>query len=329
MTKKHSLFGSNLLGLLADEVGLHLCDVGSRGGVLPDFLPAAEFTQVTGFEPETKECARLNQVAAQLPKIWKQEDHYPVALGERDMFQELIICNAPGCSSTLEPVTKFAVEYGREQPFGVVDRIQMEVKSLDGFCESNGIADLDFLKVDVQGGELAILKGASQIVSNQLLGIRCEVEFAHLYSGQPLFSEMEMYLRESGFYPADWLYVRHWRNDLRFEHGQFSRKSDVPYSRGRLIHSDVLFLRDHHWIVANMNDADNKLCRLMLMALLYHHVDLALTILPLIKSNRIVSGSSAEQWRLELGRVSKTLAKMAFYKSASDLATKFRRLLCR
>jgi hypothetical protein len=78
-----------------------------------------------------------------------------------------------------------------------------------------------------------------------------------------------------------------------------------------------------------MNDADNKLCRLMLMALLYHHVDLALTILPLIKSNRIINGATPEQWRLELGRVSKTLAKMAFYKSASDLATKFRRLLCR
>lgn len=329
MTNGHSFFGSGLLGQLAADVGLHLCDVGSRGGALEDFIPAAAFTQVTGFEPDHEECARLNQVAAQSPKLWKEEKHYQVALGEKDERLELIVCNDRFYSSTLEPVKQLPLEFGREQDFRVVDRLQMDVESLDSFCAKQGLTDLDFLKVDVQGGELAILKGGAEMVSRHLLGIRCEVEFAHLYEGQPLFSEMEMHLRESGFYPADWLYERHWRHDPRYEHAQYCKSSDIPYSRGRLIHSDVLFLRDHHWIAANMEDADTKLCRLLLTALLYHHVDLALTILPLIKTNAVVLSATPEQWRRELGIVSRTLSKIAFRNNAADWIIKLRRLLRR
>jgi FkbM family methyltransferase len=329
MTNGPLFFGSKLLGQLADDVSLHLCDVGSRGGALEDFLPASSFTQVTGFEPDHEECERLNQVASQSPKTWKAEKHYQVALGDQNERIELIVCNDRFYSSTLEPVKQLPLEFGREQDFRVVDRLHMDVESLDSFCSKQGIADLDFLKVDVQGGELAILKGGAQMVSKHLLGIRCEVEFAHLYEGQPLFSEMEIHLRESGFYPADWLYERHWRNDPRYEHGQYCKSAEIPYSRGRLIHSDVLFLRDHHWIIANMDDADTKLCRLMLTALLYHHVDLALTILPLIKANKVVTGASREKWIREFELVSRTLSKLAFRQSAQDWFIKLRRFLRR
>lgn len=329
MTNGPHFFGSQLLGQLAENVGLHLCDVGSRGGALEDFIPAAAFTRVTGFEPDREECERLNHVAASASRIWKQERHHQVALGDRNAGIELIVCNDRFYSSTLEPVKQLPLEFGREQDFRVVDRLQMVVESLDSFCEKQGIQDMDFLKVDVQGGELAILKGADHVVSQQLLGIRCEVEFAHLYVGQPLFSEMEMHLRESGFYPADWLYERHWRNDPRYEHAQFCKSADIPYSRGRLIHSDVLFLRDHHWIIANMEDADTKLCRLLLMALLYHHVDLALTILPLIKNHKIVKSVSRDQWLREFGIVSRLLAKQAFRQAAQDWFIKLRRFLRR
>ena len=318
MTNGPLFFGSKLLGQLAEDVGLHLCDVGSRGGVLEDFLPAAQFTQVTGFEPDHEECERLNKLALQLPKTWKQEKHYQVALGDRNSRQSLIVCNDRQFSSTLEPVKQLSVDFGREECFRVVDRLDMDVESLDSFCTRQRIEDLDFLKVDVQGGELAILKGGDEMVTKHLLGIRCEVEFAHLYVGQPLFSEMELHLRESGFYPADWLYQRYWRNSPKHEHGQYSKRADIPYSRGRLIHSDVLFLRDHHWIIANMPNSDDKICRLLLIAILYHHIDLAAALLHVIKDHGIFKSVTTESWLLELGVVSRNFAKKEFLASVKN-----------
>lgn len=318
MTNGPLFFGSKLLGQLAEDVGLHLCDVGSRGGALEDFLPAAQFTRVTGFEPDHEECERLNQVAAQQPLTWKQEKHYQVALGDRNARQSLIVCNDRQFSSTLEPVKQLPVDFGREECFRVVDRLDMDVEGLDSFCVRQGIEDLDFLKVDVQGGELAILKGGHEMVSKHLLGIRCEVEFSHLYVGQPLFSEMELHLRESGFYPADWLYQRYWRNSPKHEHGQYSKRADIPYSRGRLIHSDVLFLRDHHWIIANLPNADDKICRLLLIAILYRHIDLAAALLDVIKDQKIIRSVTKERWLLELGIVSRHLGKQDFLSSLKD-----------
>ncbi len=324
-----TLFGSSLFGKLASDVGLVLCDVGSRGGALEDFLPAAAFTDVVGFEPEAKECARLNEAAALPTRAWRNERHYQVALGESDARLELKVCQDPFYSSTLEPVKELPLDFGRSQEFQVVDRLMMDVRGLEGFCAANAIADLDFVKVDVQGSELAILKGGGRLVSHRLLGIRCEVEFAHLYEGQPLFSEMELHLRALGFYPADWLYQRHWRSDPRYEHAHFSRNAEIPYSRGRIIHSDALFLRDHRWILANDADPDPKLCKLALIALLYHHVDLTAAILPLIRSNAVVNSAPLTTWREELALVSRTLSRIAFREQRAEWMVKIRRFLRR
>jgi FkbM family methyltransferase len=60
------------------------------------------------------------------------------------------------------------------------------------------IADCDFLKIDVQGGELDVLKGAAAVL-DKTVAIHCEVEFSHVYKEQPLFGEVDALLREAGF----------------------------------------------------------------------------------------------------------------------------------
>ena len=322
----NSLFGSDLLARLASDVGLNLCDVGSRGGTLEDFLPAAAFTNVLGFEPDVSECSRLNEMADKSAGIWKSERHFPTALGDRNAQVELFVCNDPGCSSTLEPTETLPSEFGRGESFGVAKRLPLSIESLDAFCKKNAVMDLDFLKIDVQGGELSILKGGEEMVGGHILGIRCEVEFGLLYNDQPLFSEVEMHLRKWGFYPADWLYERYWRRDVRCEHGQYCFGEKIPYSRGRIIHSDVLFLRDHRWIASKMPDYQTKLCRLMLIALLYHHVDLAAALLPMVQSHRTIQTASTEQWHRELGIASRSLAKIALRTSTAGRVKQVKRM---
>jgi FkbM family methyltransferase len=63
------------------------------------------------------------------------------------------------------------------------------------------LADLpaiDFLKLDIQGFELAALRGAAAVLSRTAM-VQCEAEFAPIYAGQPLFSEIELHMRGAGF----------------------------------------------------------------------------------------------------------------------------------
>jgi FkbM family methyltransferase len=53
----------------------------------------------------------------------------------------------------------------------------------------------DLLHMDIQGGELAALKGATKLLQNKLIGVlRLEVEFEEIYSGQPLIWDIGKYL---------------------------------------------------------------------------------------------------------------------------------------
>lgn len=327
MSNQQTFLGSIRLGELAESVGLILCDVGSRGGALEDFHPAAPFTQVIGFEPDEEECSRLNHAAADGRNAWRAEKHHQVALGREEAELDLRVCNDRFYSSTLEPEQQLPMEFGREQDFRVVDRLKMNVRCMNHFLPQQEITDIDFIKVDVQGTELEILQGGSQIIESKVLGVRSEVEFSSLYVNQPLFSEMELHLRAQGFYLADWLYQRHWRNTPAHEHAQYNRRSQTPYSRGRLIHSDALFLRDHHWVARHMEDAETKLCRLILIALLYHHIDLAGSILPLIRENSIIKGVPSTVWQEELATVSKTLWKQQLREQGRQWIAKAKRTL--
>ena len=62
----------------------------------------------------------------------------------------------------------------------------------------NGLDDVDVVKIDVQGAELAVFKGAERVLSNALF-VHTEVEFVELYEGQPLFADIDTHLRGLGF----------------------------------------------------------------------------------------------------------------------------------
>ncbi len=59
-------------------------------------------------------------------------------------------------------------------------------------------APIDLLKLDLQGGELDALRGLGGRLGEVRL-ILAEVEFAPLYDGQPLFADLDLFLRSAGF----------------------------------------------------------------------------------------------------------------------------------
>ncbi|NVJ64766.1 MAG: FkbM family methyltransferase [Flavobacteriaceae bacterium] len=104
--------------------------------------------------------------------------------------------NQPSMSSTLEPnpeLENFFTGYSnRLTPF---TRTDVETSKLDEVFSGE---EFDFVKSDCQGSDLEILKNGEKLLRSVKV-IEIEVEFMEQYLGQPLFSEVEQYLRNRGF----------------------------------------------------------------------------------------------------------------------------------
>jgi FkbM family methyltransferase len=60
------------------------------------------------------------------------------------------------------------------------------------------LASLDLLMLDCQGAELSVLKGAGKRIRD-IRWVFCEVSIDPIYEGAPLFGELHLFLRSSGF----------------------------------------------------------------------------------------------------------------------------------
>lgn len=145
--------------------------------------------ELVGFEPDAEECRTLNA------KNRRGHVYLAHAIGDGSR-RTLHRCATPACSSLFEPDEALAQNFHNLAPkLQVTDRVEVETHRLDDIPETAGA---EFLKIDVQGGELLVLEGARDRLSD-ILVVHTEVEFLPLYKGQPLFGDIDAFLRRHGF----------------------------------------------------------------------------------------------------------------------------------
>lgn len=76
--------------------------------------------------------------------------------------------------------------------------IEVPTISLDQWAEKEGIKKIDFIWLDTQGAELAILKAAPTMLKN-LTAIYLEIGFYENYANQPSYQEIKSYLSTHNF----------------------------------------------------------------------------------------------------------------------------------
>jgi FkbM family methyltransferase len=149
---------------------------------------------VVGFDPDREECARLEREYGN-----ERIRFIPMALGERQGRGKVYVTRDPACSSLYEPDD--AVESVHPDLEGLITlerTTEVELSTLDGWIADNPIPEVRVLKVDVQGGELGVLRGADEALKSARL-LEVEVQFNPLYRGVPLFGEVDAHLRGCGF----------------------------------------------------------------------------------------------------------------------------------
>jgi FkbM family methyltransferase len=195
--------------------------------------------QVIGFEPNAAALAQLN--AAKGP--W--ETFLPHAVGDGQRHT-LHFCAAPGMTSLFPPNPGILGLFHGFPVWGKLrETREVETVRLDDIEETSGA---QLLKIDVEGGELMVFRNAQRRL-RELLVIQTEVEFLPLYSGQPLFSEVELFLRGCGFMFHKFVAV-----NTRVVQPMLINK-DIRAGLSQVIAADVVFVRDLS-ALENLSDAD-------------------------------------------------------------------------
>lgn len=145
--------------------------------------------EVVGFDVNQESLARLNNLKGQ------RETYLPYAIGD-GKSHTLYITFAPGMTSIFKPNHALLSMLNGFPRWGhVMSTETIKTRRLDDVPEAHGV---EFLKLDIQGAELMALQHAEDCLETALV-VESEVEFLQLYENQPLFSDIEIYMRSRGF----------------------------------------------------------------------------------------------------------------------------------
>jgi len=256
-----------------------LVDVGASGGLNRRWERVRKFLRVVGFEPDGRAFAELGKKGNAGQKFIN------AALHHSDGTIRLHLTRNHECSSILAPNTAFLGQFPDPGRFDVVGGVDLKATRLTrGVLRKEGIDDVDFLKVDTQGSEYYILQGAKDLLNECIFGVEVEVEFSPIYEKQPLFSDVDVLLRGSGFSLFD-LKRYFWRRGK----GECSRQG-----KGQIVFADALYLKRYEEFLECIKSLDDvrkkaKIFKAVSLCLLYGLNDYAFYLGDRAAADRLIS----------------------------------------
>jgi FkbM family methyltransferase len=249
----------------------------------PPYTPmlAAGLCRVTGFEPQEEALLELQR------KKGPNERYLPYALGDGGTHT-LNICVASGMTSLFEPDPATLGLFEVFVPLGeVTRRVPVETRRLDDVSE---IRHLDFLKIDVQGSELAVFKAGAAKLSGAV-AVQAEISFVTLYKGQPSLGDVDLEMRRQGFVPHCFATVKQWPI------APYVVDGDPCRALNQVLEADIVYVRD---FARPELMSDEQLKHLALIAHhCYRSFDLALRCVLLLERRQALE-TGAQQLYLQL-----------------------------
>ncbi len=126
----------------------------------------------------------------------------------------------------------------------------IDVRTIDDIMKDYGCPAVDFIKLDVEGAEVDILKGSPGILdSKSLLGIQSEIRFHREINGSAPFYELEALVNEYGFRLYDLQFYHQSRRALPYpglyDYRMPSGERFFAYTtHGQIQDGDAVYFRD-------------------------------------------------------------------------------------
>lgn len=164
-------------------------DVGAnRGQFLNQLRLHYSQAAIHSFEPSPATFQALSAKTAGMANV----STWNLALGAR-----------AGKSTLLENVSSdmsSMLELGSQGHGRVEKHTEIDIQTVDDFCQKHSISRVDILKSDTQGYDLEVFKGAERMMRENRIGlVYSEITFDEIYKNLPPIDEILRFLRERDF----------------------------------------------------------------------------------------------------------------------------------
>lgn len=233
---------NSLIGdLLGGAHNITYADFGSSGGLDERWSAVSSLINVSAVDADDRSVE--GGVASDL-----------ILLGQSDETCDFHKTRKQECSSIFSPNIAFLEKFPYVERFDVLEvaKAQKVVR-----YDTLDVCPPDFIKADIQGGELSALRGSRGLM-HRTLGVEVEVEFTEIYQSQPLFNDVNQYLIDSSFEFIDFLNLYRWsRNALN--------------QKGQAVFADALYMRTPEYVLQENLDWKKYIC----ICALYKRFDLS------------------------------------------------------
>jgi FkbM family methyltransferase len=235
-----------LLGLVAP---LHVADVGAAAlGDEPPYAGLVDdgLAHLHAFDPDPRQAAGIGA------RWGERVTHVDLAIGDGSERPLYMAKPASGMTSTLRPDPARLRMFNGFEAFGeIVGEQRVQTHRLD----DQRLPVLSLLKMDIQGGEMAALQGAQDVLAG-CPAVQLEVSFVPLYEGQPSFGEIDCWMRGRGFIP------HHFADLKRWSLAPILRNNDPRQPFNQLLEADAVYIRD----IFTADPGEDQMRRLALIA---------------------------------------------------------------
>ena len=211
---------------------IHIADIGASDlGEKPSYAPLLEksFARLSAFDGDERQKAKLFE------KYGDKLDFYSDIIADGLPQTLYLLPPTSGMSSILKPDEKRLAFFNGFSSFNKPqEEISVQSKRLDDFSD---LAPIDFLSMDIQGGELMVLHNSHEKLRD-CVAIQLEVSFVPLYEAQPSFGEIDTWMRRNGYIPHRFVSIKPWSISPTIRGGQLN----IPFNQ--LMEADIVYIRD-------------------------------------------------------------------------------------
>ena len=175
--------------------GSTVLDIGANVGLLAGRLQriVGPSGRVLAFEPIPESFEILQNLWRRYPNI----ETYNLALSDRDGTAEFLVPKA-GFNFPTAAVVSTAEQLPVGDPVGY-RQLTLPVRRLDHLASELNLVDVSFVKCDVEGHELPVMRGAQTLLESQLPVISLEILREKWPVGNPLKSAVAQFLASMGY----------------------------------------------------------------------------------------------------------------------------------
>ena len=188
--------------------------------------------------------------------------------------------------------------------------IEFPTITLDEWCEAEGVADIDFLKVNAQGSESAVLAGG-RMTMQKALGAQVELQLSRIYRGAPILGDVHLQLDAMGFTLFDCLSP----NYCGYVDAQFyidPTYNPFYWPRKRMFEGHFMFMRELLSAESELAKYSFTKClKLVCIAEMFGYVEYAFALLEQLKER--VEDKSASTKLAEIATVGRARLSLQLY----------------